>query len=454
MGSASKPLAWAIFLLPLTLCAGNAVQALGFYLCAIIIPFVILKRGRDLPKMRQLSLMFLLMWGMFPLGSLINATLSPEGFAGLSKVWRSHLSSALGVSGLVLLLLHWWLPRRSATTEPQLQNQPAPNQVYETFVQGMRVGMIILACLGAVQFLTGFDYLTGQILPANRQMASGHYRISLFAPHPLSLASIALANLAFFLVRLKPITRATWRQTPTAWWDSAAALACFALIVWGGARAVLCLAALFLVVFAWQKIPQLTYRLAGIAVGLAAATLLVLSHEGLADRFAELYNQLRHDNSQVPRLVFWQIHLGLFLDQPLLGQGFAQLESYRLQQAYAEAGLGTYFRKYNAHNIYLQFLADVGLVGSVAAIWAISRINRIIKGMLQQAASRTFFAATQAAFLANLAHGLTQNTLFDSHVTMWLLSFIWIILLSESDNQPVAAQLNKVEHGSFSFRAG
>lgn len=97
----------------------------------------------------------------------------------------------------------------------------------------------------------------------------------------------------------------------------------------------------------------------GLIAGLFAATLLLGGDESLL-RGAGLSNPDEITNG---RLHFWSVAWRIFLDHPLLGAG---LDSFAYAFTRYDSWNGNY-RVEQAHNDYLQILADAGLIGFVCA---------------------------------------------------------------------------------------
>ena len=113
------------------------------------------------------------------------------------------------------------------------------------------------------------------------------------------------------------------------------------------------------VVYKYKKI-----NIAGIA-GLGIAVLLLLL---AASRFVpplqliiSRFLELGKDNSTTSRIRMWKLALEMFARHPLIGNGW---ESFKFEYyAKLSARTGSMYDYLDAHNVYLQVLAETGLLG-------------------------------------------------------------------------------------------
>jgi hypothetical protein len=133
-------------------------------------------------------------------------------------------------------------------------------------------------------------------------------------------------------------------------------------------------------------------------------------------RFIELFDTAIPWQERWPRLVYWDIHWSLFLGHPLFGVSVA-----KVSEAAKGMGLGlpNSMEIMNAHNLFLQFLADSGLVGFSGLISLIYGLFRTWQSPLLLGPARHGFAM---AALGMLAASVAQNVLRDSEFVFcfWL----------------------------------
>lgn len=467
---------------PLALClhlalflnwGGVALQSGSIYLFALIIPLVILfRRGQRLAAgLGGVALGLALLWLIFPISNMMVWGLD-QIFAGFVAVDRgkslmsSHTpSTVMGLAGVMAIALGfakvWWrrfVPMGEAAAP--VWSKTLEGELWRRVLAGYSITILIIAAYLVVQHVTGMDLRskTGMINPGNL-MPSGFYRVHGFYGHTLSLASNALALAAFFAVlaiKLRSL-KAPWRPL---WRYSAWLAAVMVVIIYlAGSRSVMVMAVVMavamVVTFALPVLfgkessrgaqramlmiagAALIAVIAGVGVmgaqGFIAAILdavVAIMPDGIAGRFVPLAERIREGRFEdIPRLVFWRTHWQMILDQPLFGHGYAYI-SDTTQLYYRQLGLGDYFRKYNAHNVYLQFVAETGLFGVVMLVAVLRFLwNRLKAWAGGQPFQEAWLSAFGWSLAANALHGLTQNTFFDANVAACYVVLLAVILL-------------------------
>lgn len=463
------PLALCFHLAFLLNWGGVALQSGAIYLFALIAPLTIwYYRGQRLAsELPKVAAGLALLWLIFPIGNLLIWGLDElwGGFIlvdGLSqvddykKLTSSHTPSTVIVTAVILAVAAWLFHRRPATARAPSSYQPLWRQVFI----GYSVTVLIVAGYLIAQHLTGFDIRakTGHV-GMNNMMPSGLFRVKGFYGHTLSLASNALALAVFFAVlaiRLSALRLASqsgrWNWQLCTW----LAMVMVGFIYLAGSRTVMVAAIVMAVAIAVAHAGRWRPWLIG-AIGLSLAGIvaaaLILGVDGLllgllsalqalpgGERFAPLVAKVQNgDLAAIPRLVFWRTHWQMIQDAPILGHGYAYM-SETTQVYYRQLGLGDYFRRYNAHNVYLQFIAETGVVGVVALaatlryLW----VNLRVWGSRCRF-RRAWLTALAWSLTANAVHGLTQNTFFDANVIA-----VYILLLSVVVWLPVQPPTNGV----------
>lgn len=456
---------------------GAAWQGLGFYLFALFIPALELRKfcrrcghsnGSQPPRNGEnatfltLGASLALLYGIFPLmnglnsllpaGATIAALMSQAQPPAPSSLWHSRFSSALCASalfscGLFLCLRRWTCPLPAALAGPaEAQPLSPPSgspRPLKLFTQGMALASTLLGLYLAAQHLTGLDYkeVTGHLASAKKLSTTGTYRTLGFYGHPLSLAGACLAIFAFFLTLLaiSPRESLTTQQPPSlcrgsrALWAYIAALN-FLFILLSGGRTAIVLAFLLILLYPFcmpfsgrGKLLRLSAALTAAVAGLAFLWWSGISqrYQELGDLFSLSEQNLEHN---LGRPTFWRVYWAMFLDKPWLGHGSAWINSSVRNLYYQQLGLGSFAFQYNAHNLYLEILANVGIVGASALVLGVTLLLRTLKNLCLKGSNSTLFQAFLVALIGNLAHGLTQNTLFDSNVLYIYLYFIWFIV--------------------------
>jgi hypothetical protein len=287
----------------------------------------------------------------------------------------------------------------------------------------IRQGLWFLTVLLAIHFAYvlvqryyGINWVKGfgSFLPENR-FAYGVYRVSGFMSHPLNLAYnlMLFCLFSYFLAFKQP------RSADSPRWALIFALGGLNLLVTASRSAIL-LTLLFIFVCERHRI----WRFKKIAVGaIAAIALLLAMEQSTLKRFSELSFDSDRIVETMPRIGFWKIHWQMFADHPVLGVGLHNRVSGSLDY-YSRAGYTEKENKYRAHNIFLQTLADSGIVGFaglLAFLWGIWRF-----GYDKTKAYGT--GAFLVIFLATLACSFVDNTLRDSE---FIFALFYVLVINK-----------------------
>lgn len=146
----------------------------------------------------------------------------------------------------------------------------------------------------------------------------------------------------------------------------------------------------------------------GGAIFLAAA---VYCEGSLLRRTLEIFQNSASLAKRFPRVAFWEVHWRIFVDQPWAGVGIAAPDN-ALMDYYAASGYNDLQEKYSAHQIFLQTMADsgiIGLAGLLALLTGIGWAARRSRG-IPRVSSRGLWATLVATCL----FGLMQNNLRDT----------------------------------------
>jgi O-antigen ligase len=144
-------------------------------------------------------------------------------------------------------------------------------------------------------------------------------------------------------------------------------------------------------------------------------------------RFTEIFNADGALYERMPRLAFWKVHLAMFLDHPVFGVGLTDIKAITADY-YQNAGFASLERKYAAHNVYLQTLADSGILG-LSGLFALLTGSFLAGRLIVRSAKANGKAykaqlgfGWQVLVVAVALSGLMQNNLRDSeHVmALWL----------------------------------
>lgn len=438
-----------MFFLPFTLVLGIAAQGAGLYVLGWLLPLLfagVIWRREGLPWLRvgaALAGLYLL----FPLWNVVVSWGGLEFPPDAVLVWPRKLkelasnsfSSSLLFSGVFAIAAGVLAQRpRAAGTAfssdalPTARNGerrgPSPAGAFSA---GLAVAMTALAAYVALQHVTGIDLRTrGGMLPPSELMPNGTYRSLGFFGHPLSLGGFALGAFAWlamlWLGSLREVEGGEVDKslrpanlTPKAWsallvTGTFASLWC---VVASGGRTPLVVAAgmvVLLPLITWgRRAPK--RAIAASVVGLALCAAVGLQ-SGVGERLKLVADSLAGKTGD-KRVIYWSIYRDIIEVQPWLGSGPYWLREVVRPAMFAATGHGDLDPKFHAHNMPLEILAQVGIVGAVLVLalgmflfrtlWLSSRASL---------STRLLFTGCCAGVAANALHGLTQNSFFDSNV--------------------------------------
>ncbi len=408
----------SLLLATFSLFASAAGQGGGYYLFLIVIPSLQFVTGNQThyisTLLLRLGILCILICLIFSFANFYNSYLELPQLAlpmatrpqlKFLTMLQSQLPSAVFFSGCVFI--GWSFIRN--------RNRRAANfDLQGAYEKAFLLASAILLTYVFIQVLTGYDYRSYAAFRPDHQYPNGLYRAQGFYSHPLALAGASLAIFGYFLwLALKENTRRFARLTIS--------ILHFLIILASGGRFAFVIATislvLFVVLFArsiFKKIHKI-YYFAGMLV---FTTLVFLS--GISNRFVELFQ--RSDE----RLIFWKIYWQMFLDRIWFGHGQAWISVYR-ENYYNNLGFQSLERKYHAHNIYLQTLANVGVIGTfVVCLLFFGMLSVTKKLFIKQ--PQIWNALVFSLFL-NFCNGFTQNTFFDPAVVYVYLHFLTLGLL-------------------------
>lgn len=150
-------------------------------------------------------------------------------------------------------------------------------------------------------------------------------------------------------------------------------------------------------------------------LGTIALIALGLWTEGsILGRFAEFFDENQSIYERFPRLLFWKIHWQMFLGHPVAGVSLSGLSE--ASQAYYHAS-GIHDKMYTAHNVFLQYMADSGLIGLVGLLVFFAGY---FKSSIKSVAAYGQSTGLSYLFVATVLVAIQQNNLRDSE---FLLAF-------------------------------
>jgi O-antigen ligase len=413
-----------IFLLPLFLYAGIAAQLVGLCLLAMVLPYCTISYTKIDRRWRVVAFLLCVLWCVFPLSNLMHLFFVPSSLVPLKDIFKSHISSGIIITAVGIMLL----VNRSFVLCKKNHKRVGKQEIFESFIFGFFVVSLVCLVLGVVQHLYGVFHKAPYRLGSEHMLNSGRFRIYLFYGHPLSVASVSMTVFLFFsylLLYSEKIFKKSKKQV--IYLLTICVCNLFILIMSGGrvASLVASLMFVYLLLKFFRKKAILLYCFIIIAL-----SFVLYVSDTYSRIFATISNLFDVDKlQQEPRFVFLQVHYRMFLDSPLIGHGFIQVKSYLTDYYYDMLGLGDYFRKYSAHNIFMQTLVEVGLIGACLIIYLLRkihcRLSEISKDFSESA--ELFLKAFVFSILANIFHGFSQNTFFDSNLLLVYCGFFWVL---------------------------
>ena len=287
--------------------------------------------------------------------------------------------------------------------------------------------LLLQLCYCVAQHWTGIDWVhgIGAFLGSHRY-AYGVYRVSGFMGHPLTFAyNMMLITLTSFAM--------AWRlsgddEQNRRWWLGCG-MVCVASLLISGSRYVLLILFAVLVICELPRLWRHKFKVLSVTALLAA---VLIAEGSVLGRFYEFFQEKVPFDQRFSRLIYWRTHWQMFFDHPVFGVTRTGLPS-ALEAYYTAAGYhGT---MYEAHNLFLQYLADSGLVGflGLAAWLAGLGVSWWRLRQLKSGQGVSYIA------IATLLCALMQNNLRDS-AYIYVLWFSLILLIVQSSAIHVSQQ--------------
>jgi len=287
---------------------------------------------------------------------------------------------------------------------------------------GLNLICILLGLLTIYVFAqryTGINWVHGfsSDLPPHR-LAYGVYRISGLMGHPLSFAY----NLMLFTLFCFGFSISSQIAAGLRWkWIACTAMS-FSCLLLSGSRWPLVVAIVLMVPIAARL--MIRSRLFWLS-SLLIIVWFSAFDRGTINRFGEIFESKQTWEERMPRLVFWKVHLAMFQGKPIAGTGYANRGKVRLDY-YVQEGYTELREKYSAHNIFLQTLADSGVIGFLSLLCLLAGVMAAGFVVWRRDHSSSLFLVGAATLLA----GLMQNNLRDSEYLFALWAFFaWYVAI-------------------------
>lgn len=341
---------------------------------------------------------------------LVLANLVSNGLNESPAPWPRVLSK-LSHFGIKYMVLAWVI---FASWLVLVKRQLRPDHVVPVLIVWFIIHTLYLVAQRqwGINWSHGFDAVLGP-----HRFAYDVFRISGFMGHPLTLTYV-LCLWLFASSGLAQAARSYGGRQSAIQWTAIAALCAFSLLI-SGSRFALVVVILVLMIVYGRNLMRHVKILAPLLVGV----MLILWWEGsMAGRVLEIFDTNQELGQRFSRVYFWQAHLAMFLDHPWAGVGLVHLQE-ALPEYYHQ--IGYHDKIYSAHNIYLQFLADSGLIGFLGLCSFLVGFGFAARRMQVATGS----SALWSLWLVTVIAGTMQNVLRDSEFlyALWVLSALVVV---------------------------
>ncbi len=378
-----------LLVLPLGVAGQNI--GLGVALACSFILFY-LDKGRHLKNALSYDLLkqFLILWGLLIASVTIATAFASENKEATRFFWGYCYGAVIPIMGVMVV------------------GEKSGQYAKKTF-------QFILCLLGIVavsQLIWAWKFESGSFVQTIHR-AQGFYS------HPLTLAYVALVtmpwSIAYALRDLKNIG------------GLVVCLATIAIILSSQSVTVIALTFIVGMIAVFWFLTGKTRWLVLALVGLTTIGILATPNS-VSKKIDNVLSGERGDhetNYPDDRMAFWHAHWEMFKDAPWIGHG-SGLEPEDRAPYYARIGLPDIKRKYEAHNMFLEYAVEGGVVAVLAFFGLLIWLVRIaINGKDLAKWEKFYLVVTPVAFAIG---GLTQNAIQDSEVRYVFLGFIAVLL--------------------------
>jgi O-antigen ligase len=282
----------------------------------------------------------------------------------------------------------------------------------------------LLSCAAVLVFAWGLAVFSQYLFPWRLSGLSlvehTTRRAQGFYSHPMSLAYASLL--------LWPFAMRLLIKSPRLWQSWLFAAGAAMLLLFSMSRIVQVLAALLVL---WNVFIMLSgrQRLLALMASLLIGAGLAVTDNPVSARFHNLLHPTAQDvMSDYPddRLAFWHAHLLIIQERPWLGHGVHQGNAFR-KPYYERLGLGDFKKQYQAHNQYIQFVAEGGLISlALYGFWLVMTWT-VLRRWIENAFMRITGQQTLVIFSLGV---LTQNGFDDTCVRMGVVILYCVLFLN------------------------
>ena len=451
------------YLLPFLLYLGIALQGASFYIICILIPSVyFIFQKREIPKfIVTIALCLIALHIIFPITSFINYLFPSNEFPQFNYhielkwpgILQSNFPSSLFI-GSFLVILFAFYSRKKVDSSFKIKQSKHEIMPLKYFLSGLLPASILICLVLLYQYNTGLELrsLRGGLLANTELLDNGKYRVTGFYGHPLTVAGVGLAYVAFAWsllwqsianknnAKFDFISLSGKNHFPQI--SLAIITFCnFIIIILSSGRTAGVASLLVLIVVPFV----LCIRKKPIVTLFTILVILILSffigkNYGLIERIeftAKSVTQSHSLDAGNYRQYFWKVYTQMFLDKPIVGQGNYWLKAGVRENYYDKLGYADIPEKYNAHNNYLEILASGGLLAAIWILTSLFILSKTLKRKLIEQKERYLFLpfCFVVMILSNLIHSFTQNVYFDSTVVYIYIALLYVIMWQIAANE-------------------
>jgi len=277
----------------------------------------------------------------------------------------------------------------------------------------------IVAVVALSQILIGWQITESQVTSQIRR-AQGFYS------HPLTLAYSALL--------IMPLTVARLIAKPKELISQALAVSIIIIVIASQSVTVIALTILTSAILCLRLLKPAQLGIVAILAAIVGTSAVTIPNP-IANKFQTVMHGQRGDH-ETPymddRMAFWHAHWEMLKDAPVTGHGSGISREMR-KPYYEKIGLGEIKRMYEAHNMYLQYAVEGGVLSAIGffafLIWWFlkMRSSTAIEPWLHWA-----LVLTPLTFALG---GLTQNAIQDSEVRYMCLLICALSFFKTAGNE-------------------
>jgi O-antigen ligase len=418
-----------VWILPLFIYLGIAAQTAGLILCCILAPLVLIIKydGVNVPKQwLHISFFLFIIWAIFPLWNLLGLNHSPIVW---KKVLSSHIPSSVIIASIGIFLINIVANHKNSFID-KTKFIYSPKDLFSSFINGFLCATILITIYLVIQHYTGFDYReVNYKLDESHQIRDLNYRVKGLYGHPLSISSVFIGIVFFFsylYMNLENIKYFNLKHLKAKIF----AITCMSYLnlVMSSGRFAIAIASVWILVCFLSKLRKvMNFSFLWKFVLALPFFVFFIIQSGVFQRIYQTFVGFEYLLHKIPRITIWKIHWQLFLDKPWLGYDSINFKIAR-EALYSSSG-NLHLKGLAAHNIFLQTFCEIGILGAlivfVCLFFVFCNFKKVCNPRLL---SHFLTSALGFSFLANVLHGLMQNTFYDTHAVVLYMALAFFVL--------------------------